>query len=627
MRCWDLGVTKRSLSVSSGNSPGKGVDIRNFSIIAHIDHGKSTLADRLLERTGAVVSVEHAQFLDSMELEQERGITIKAKAVRMMWRDHVLNLLDTPGHVDFTFELHRALWASEGVLLVVDASQGIQAQTVANCEIARREGLTIVPVINKIDLANARVEEAQEQILLVLGIEEEPYKISAKTGLGIEALLDGIVSGVKPPSGSDPSAPPAALLFDSYMDSFRGVVLVVRVFEGVLKPGDRVRFFHDPVKEYVVEELGYLTPNRCAAVELRWGEVGYIICGIKDPRQIRHGETLIAYHPVMGAPAPELLKLRGAPLRPLGAPLKPFVYVGFYPIQLGEVGELSRALEKLHLTDPSFEYTPEHSAALGPGFRAGFLGLLHLEIIQQRLKREYGQEVIITNPNVRYRVHTKREGILEVVNPAHFPSHGEALKVEEPYVKVKIFTPVDYMGAILELLKSRRGVHLDIEHTTPTMIRIIWEIPLAEMVVDFYDKLKSISQGYASLDYELGLYRANEPLSKVEILVQGDPCDALSFVCPKERAFYESRDLLERLREIVPRQLFEVNLQAQCDGRIIAKERIAPLRKDVIAKCYGGDISRKMKLLKKQKEGKRRMRMVGKVEIPPEAFLTVVRKT
>ncbi|MBI4064158.1 MAG: elongation factor 4 [Elusimicrobia bacterium] len=594
--------------------------IRNFSIIAHIDHGKSTLADRLLETTGSVRTLERAQFLDSMELEQERGITIKAKAVRMSWKGHILNLLDTPGHVDFTFEVHRALWACEGVVLLVDASQGIQAQTVANCEIAQKSGLAILPVVNKIDLQNARVEETVDDMERILGLRDFPFLVSAKTGGGVSELLDGIVSKVPAPAAGPSAAAGAALIFDSYMDPFRGVILVVRVFEGRLAAKHKIRFFHDPAaKEYLAEEVGYLAPARQAAAELAAGEVGYLVCGLKDPKEVRHGETLLV---VDGAAAP-----RAAPLKPLGAPLKPFVYVGMYPMQLGEVSSLQAALERLHLTDPSFEFNIEASLALGPGFRVGFLGLLHLEIIKERLKREFSQDVIITNPNVRYRVGVKKGETIEVISPAHFPAHGDITKVEEPYARVKILTPAAHLGAVQEMLKSRRGIHIETAHLTPQSIRLTWEIPLSELVVDFYDKLKAISQGYASLDYELAGYRFKEDLVKVDILIHGEPCDALSFIVPKEKAFHESRSLLERLRELVPRQMFEVALQASSQGKIIAKEKIHSIRKDVLAKCYGGDITRKMKLLEKQKEGKKRMRKLGRVDIPPEAFLTVLRKT
>lgn len=446
-------------------------------------------------------------------------------------------------------------------------------------------------------------------------------RVSAKTGAGVDELLDAIVERIAAPQTGDPQAPAAALIFDSYMDPFKGVILVVRVFEGMIAAKNKARLLHDSSgQEYLIEEVGYLTPQRQGAERLSGGEVGYVVCGLKDPSRVRHGETLAAWRPG-GPPA------RTMPLKPLGAPLKPFVYVGMYPIQLGDVEDLQRALEKLHLTDPSFEYVLESSVALGPGFRVGFLGLLHLEIIQQRLIREFNQEVIITNPNVRYRVHAKKGEVREVISPAHFPPHGEVTGVEEPFARVKILTPVDYLGAILELLKSRRGVHIEMLHLTPERIQVIWEIPLAELVVDFYDKLKSISQGYASLDYELAGYRKKDALAKIEIMIQGETCDAMSFIAPKDRAYDESRELLERLRDIVPRQMFEVALQAVADGKIIAKERIAAIRKDVLAKCYGGDISRKMKLLKKQKEGKKKMRMLGKVEMPPEAFLTVLRKT
>jgi len=591
------------------------LNIRNFSIIAHIDHGKSTLADRFLETTGAVnIQNENAQFLDSMELERERGITIKAKTARMQWRGHVLNLIDTPGHVDFTFEVHRALWACEGVLLLVDASQGVQAQTVANYRLAQQANLKVIPVINKVDLSNALVEQAEEQIQDILQIDAAPFKVSAKLGWGVEELLDAIVAQVPPPSLSQGAF--RALMFDSYFDSFQGVVLFIRVFDGEIRPGNKIRFYHEgSQKAYLVEEVGYLTPKRQMAESLASGMVGYLICGIRDPRGIRHGETLVLAQDATVTP-----------LRPLGTPLKPFVYVGIYPISAGEVEELRNAFNKLHLTDPSFDYAPESSIALGPGFRCGFFGLLHLEIVTERLRREFGLDIIITNPHVLYRVHTRKGEIREVANPAAFPEHGNVKLVEEPYALVKILTPVEFVGIILELLKSRRGIHKELTHLSPTVVQALWEVPLAEMVVDFYDKLKSISRGYASMDYELSDYKSRDKLVKVEILVHSEPCDALAFVTSRDSAYDESLKVLERLKTVIPRQMFEINLQAVIEGKIIAKEKIAGIRKDVLAKCYGGDISRKMKLLKKQKEGKKRMRMIGRVEIPAGAFAAVLKR-
>lgn len=589
---------------------------RNFSIIAHIDHGKSTLADRFIEKTGALLPHQvHAQHLDNMELERERGITIKAKTVRMEWKGFILNLIDTPGHVDFTYEVHRALWASEGVLLVVDASQGVQAQTVANCAIARKAGLAILPVVNKIDLPNARPDEVGLEIMEILGLDVEPFMVSAKLGTGVEALLDGIVRMVPPPqpAGADAGA---GLVFDSSYDLYKGVALLARLFEGHFKAGDKIRFFHDAgAKTYLIEELGFITPQKqVLAPALRAGEAGYIFCGLKDPREIRHGDTILLAD-----------DKRERPLRALTDALKPFIFVGIYPVQTSEVEALGQAFEKLHLTDPSFEFIPEHSVALGPGFRCGFLGLLHLEIIEERLKREFNQNIIITNPSVSYIVHAKK-GRLEVNSPARFPAYGDIVRVEEPYVRAKILTPPEYSGPIMELLKAKRAVHEEVKHLTPSQVILIWRLPLAEMVIDFYDRLKSVSRGYASLDYEMCGYFCREELIKVDILIQGEACDALSFIAPKQLAYEQSREMLAKLQKLIPRQMFEVSLQAACQGRMIVKERIASLRKDVIAKCYGGDITRKMKLLAKQREGKKKMRVIGRVEIPPEAFLTVLKR-
>jgi GTP-binding protein LepA len=586
-------------------------NIRNFCIIAHIDHGKSTLADRLLELTGTVSLREmRGQILDGMELERERGITIKAKSVRMHYKGMNLNLIDTPGHVDFTYEVSRALHACEGALLIVDASQGVQAQTLANATLAFDAGLKIIPVINKIDLPAADPDRVTEEIFEILGLEEDPILISAKTGQNVEAVLKAIVDRVPPPKiSADPGT--AALIFDSVYDQFRGVIVYVRMFGGRLRKGDRVRFMATD-EEFTVEELGYTGLKIEPAKELLSGEVGYLILNIRDAAQVHVGDTVTRVDDAVKQPLPGYHEV------------KPFVFCGMFPINSSDYEVLKVALEKLHLTDSSFGYEPETSTALGFGFRCGFLGLLHMDIIRQRLEREFDLSLIITAPNVVYRLVNSLTGeMTELDNPSQFPQSTQGFRVEEPYVKATILTPSDFTGPIMQLCQDRRGVMLDHKYVTPQRVRLQYDLPLAEIVVNFYDQLKSISKGYASFDYEPIGYRAGD-LWKLEILVAGDPLDALSYVVHKDRAYGWGRRITEKMKDLIPRQMFEVALQARVEGRIIARETVAALRKDVLAKCYGGDISRKRKLLEKQKEGKKRMKQFGSVEIPQEAFLAVL---
>jgi GTP-binding protein LepA len=584
------------------------LNIRNFCIIAHIDHGKSTLADRLLELTGTVEKREmRGQILDGMELERERGITIKAKQVRMNYKGTVMNLIDTPGHVDFTYEVSRALNACEGALLVVDASQGVEAQTMANAQLAKDAGLKIVPVINKIDLPAADPDRVHEEVMELLGIEDDPILISAKTGQNVEAVLEAVMDRVPAPEG-DPNAPVSALLFDSVFDVFRGVIIQVRVMQGTLKKGDHVRFMSTG-DEFEIEELGHPIMKLVPAKELTPGEVGYLILGIRDAAQVHIGDTVTT----IDRPTSEML--------PGYHEVKPFVFCGMFPVNASDYELLKTALEKLHLTDASFSYEPETSTALGFGFRAGFLGLLHMDIIRQRLEREYDLNLLITAPNVVYRVYDQNANMAEIRNPSEFPK--EILSVEEPYVKATILTPSDYTGAIMQLCQDRRGKMLDMKYITTTRVRLQYELPLAEIVVNFFDVLKSISRGYASFDYEPIGYQEGD-LVKLEILVDGEPLDALSYIVHKSGAYEWGRRICEKMRELIPRQMFEIALQARIEGRIIARETVRAVRKDVLAKCYGGDISRKRKLLEKQKEGKKRMKQFGSVEIPQEAFLAVL---
>jgi len=592
--------------------------IRNFCIIAHIDHGKSTLADRLLELTGALTQREMtAQVLDSMDLERERGITIKAKSIRLHYaaRDgetYRLNLIDTPGHVDFSYEVSRALSACEGALLVVDASQGVEAQTVANTFLASQNNLTIIPLINKIDLPAAHPEEVKEQIENVLAIPAaDALAISAKSGLGVEEVLEAIVRRVPPPRGAA-DAPLRALIFDSWFDSYRGAVVLVRVVEGRIARHTRIRLCANN-EVYEVEEMGALTPKPVVLPELAAGDVGFIIANIKRVADARVGDTIVeAERPALPLPGFEAIK--------------PMVFAGLYPVLADAYEPLRDALGKLQLNDAAFFYEPENSVALGFGFRCGFLGLLHMEIVQERLEREFGLNLITTAPSVRYRITTTGGEALEVDSPTKFPPPNAMEKIEEPIITAMIITAEDSVGAILQLCDEKRGVQKNFEYLSPQRVMLTYDLPLNEIVLDFYDRLKSVSRGYASLDYHLAGYREAD-LVKMDVLVGGEPVDALALVCHREQAYDRGRDLVKRLRKLIPRQLFEVPIQAAIGSRVIARETVAAMRKNVLAKCYGGDITRKRKLLEKQKEGKKRMKRVGRVDIPQEAFLAVLKVT
>ena len=590
--------------------------IRNFCIIAHIDHGKSTLADRLLELTGALSQREMtAQVLDSMDLERERGITIKAKSIRLHYRasdgvEYQLNLIDTPGHVDFSYEVSRALSACEGALLVVDASQGVEAQTVANTFLAAQHNLTILPVINKIDLPAAQPEEVKAQMETVLAIPAaDALTISAKSGLGVERVLEAVVARVPPPTG-DAEAPLRALIFDSWFDAYRGAVVLVRVMEGRLRPLQKIRLCANN-EIFEVESLGALTPKPVVLDDLSAGEVGFVVANIKRVADARVGDTIVdAARPAEPLPGFEAIK--------------PMVFAGLYPVQSHEYEGLRDALGKLQLNDAAFFYEPENSVALGFGFRCGFLGLLHMEIVQERLEREFGINLITTAPSVQYRITTVGGEVRELDNPTKFPSPSEIAKIEEPVITAMIITADESVGAILQLCEEKRGVQKGFEYLSPKRVMLTYEMPLNEIVLDFYDRLKSCSRGYASLDYHLSGYREGD-LVKLDILIGGEPVDALTLVCHAEQAYERGRELVSRLRKLIPKQMFEVPLQAALGSRVIARETISAMRKNVLAKCYGGDITRKRKLLEKQKEGKRRMKRVGRVEIPQEAFLAVLK--
>ena len=591
--------------------------IRNFSIIAHIDHGKSTLADRLLETTGALSDREmEAQVLDSMDLERERGITIKAHTVRLHFRpegedqSYILNLIDTPGHVDFSYEVSRSLAACEGALLVVDASQGVEAQTLANTDLAIENNLEIVPVINKIDLPSADPERVKEQIGHIIGLDaEKALLISAKEGRGIDEMLRAIIERIPPPN-AQPKAALKALIFDSWYDSYRGVVVLIRVINGRVTPGSRIVLMSND-RSLEVAEVGVFSPKMRKAKSLSAGEVGYLIAGIKNVEDTQIGDTITEEGRRTEHPLPGFQEIR------------PMVFAGLYPVDTSEYENLRDALAKLRLNDSSFFYEPESSAALGFGFRCGFLGLLHMEIIRQRLEREFGLSLLTTAPGVRYRVHTTGSDIIEVENPSSLPSAGEIALLEEPILEVLILTPDEYIGPILKLLEERRGTQISLEYLSPKRVSIRYELPLNEVVIDFYDRLKAVSRGYASFDYHLLGYRPAD-LVRLDILVNGEPVDALSLIMHKEQAFPRGRALTSRLRELIPRQMFEVAIQAAVGSRVIARETIAALRKNVLAKCYGGDITRKRKLLERQKEGKRRMKRVGRVDIPQEAFMAIL---
>ena len=593
--------------------------IRNFCIIAHIDHGKSTLADRLLELTGALSSREMTeQVLDSMDLERERGITIKAKSIRLHYQandgnTYRMNLIDTPGHVDFSYEVSRALSACEGALLVVDASQGVEAQTVANTFLAAQHNLTIIPVINKIDLPAANPESAREQIESVLAIPAaDALLISAKSGLGVHDVLEAIVARIPAPVGSS-DAPLRALIFDSWFDAYRGAVVLVRVMEGRMTRGMKIKLcFNEEIHE--VESLGALTPKPVVLDELAAGDVGFLVANIKQVADARVGDTIVE----IGRPA--------APLPGFEA-IKPMVFAGLFPVNATDYEPLRDALGKLQLNDAAFFYEPENSVALGFGFRCGFLGLLHLEIVQERLEREFGINLITTAPSVRYRItKTNSKETVEVDNPTKFPEPNEIDKIEEPIIRAMIITSEESVGGVLQLCEDKRGVQENFEYLSPTRVMVTYDLPLNEIVLDFYDRLKSVSRGYASLDYQLAGYQESD-LVKLDVLVGGEPVDALTLVCHRDQSYERGRELVSRLRKLIPRQMFEIPIQAAIGSRIIARETVAAMRKNVLAKCYGGDISRKRKLLEKQKEGKRRMKRVGRVDIPQEAFLAVLKVT
>ena len=591
--------------------------IRNFSIIAHIDHGKSTLADRLLQITGTVAQREmKEQFLDNMDLERERGITIKLQAARMDYtakdgQKYVLNLIDTPGHVDFSYEVSRSLAACEGALLVVDASQGVEAQTLANVYLALENNLEIIPVLNKIDLPSAEPERVAAEIEEVVGLDcSEAIRASAKAGIGINDILESIVQLVPPPQDTL-EEPFRALIFDSYYDAYRGVIVYFRVMDGRVKKGDKIRFMASG-KEFVIDELGILSPQQVQVNELHAGEVGYLAAAIKTVADARVGDTIT----LTSKPAQEPL--------PGYTEAKPMVFCGLFPTDADQYADLKDALEKLKLNDAALSYEPETSSAMGFGFRCGFLGLLHMEIVQERLEREYNLDLITTAPSVVYRVTTTDGEIVEVDNPSLLPSPQKREKIEEPYIQVEMITPETYVGALMELCQSRRGVFKDMRYFTKTRTALIYELPLAEVVTDFFDQLKSRSRGYASMEYQLIGYRENE-LVKLDIMVNGDPVDALAMIVHRDKAYYVGRALTEKLKELIPRHQFKVPIQAAIGSKIIASEHIPALRKDVLAKCYGGDISRKKKLLDKQAKGKKRMKAIGTVDVPQEAFMAVLK--
>ncbi len=591
--------------------------IRNFSIIAHIDHGKSTLADRILETTGSITAREmQSQFLDKMDLERERGITIKAQAVRLFYtakdgKTYNLNLIDTPGHVDFNYEVSRALGACEGALLVVDASQGVEAQTLANVYLALDANLAIVPVLNKIDLPSAEPERVRQEIEDIIGLDASGAILaSGKSGIGIVDILEAVVALVPPPKG-DVNGPLACLIFDSWFDSYRGVVVLVRVFEGTVKPGMKVKLMHNG-KEFEVQELGAFTPHSIKMPKLEAGETGFIIANIKDVHDTKVGDTLTS----VTNPRPEPL--------PGFKEIQPVVYAGVFPIEAADYENLKESLAKLKLNDAALKFEPETSKALGFGFRVGFLGLLHMEIVQERLEREFNLELITTAPTVVYQAFMTDGTVMEVDNPSRLPDPARTERIEEPIIIASIHTPAEHVGAIIKLCEDRRGIQKDLSFITQTRVLVKYELPLAEVVFDFFDKLKTVSRGYASFDYDLAGMRPDK-LVKVDVLVNGDSVDALSIIAHRDRAQQRGRVLCEKMKELIPQQQYQVAIQAAIGGKIIARETLSALRKDVTAKCYGGDISRKRKLLERQKEGKKRMRQVGSVDIPQEAFLAVLK--
>ena len=591
--------------------------IRNFSIIAHIDHGKSTIADRILEQTHTVAERDmEAQLLDSMDIERERGITIKSQAVRVMYQaddgqEYQFNLIDTPGHVDFTYEVSRSLAACEGAVLVVDATQGVEAQTVSNALLAMNAGLEILPAINKIDLPSSDVERTKAEIEEGLAIPcDDAVSVSGKTGAGIHELLEGVVRDIPAPEG-DPDAPLKALIFDSYFDSYRGVVALVRVVDGTLRAKQKVRLMSTGL-DIEVEEVGVRRPAETPLPDLGVGEVGYLVTGLKDPLNVRVGDTVTE----AARPAAEPL--------PGYREVKPMVFTGIFPIDTEDFENLRDALDKLKLNDPAIVYQPETSVALGFGFRTGFLGLLHMEVVKERLEREFGLDLIATAPSVEYRVFLTNREVIEIDSPQDMPDPARIDHVEEPYLTVKVLVPPDYVGAVMDLTIDHRGTFKNMVYLSPTTVEMHWEMPLSELIMDYFDQLKSRTRGYASLDYEYLGYQASD-LKRLDILLAGEQIDALSFIVHKDKAYGRGRVLCEKLKEIIPRQQFEVPIQAALGGRIIARETVRAVRKDVLAKCYGGDISRKRKLLEKQKEGKKRMKAIGSVEVPQEAFMAILK--
>lgn len=591
--------------------------IRNFSIIAHIDHGKSTLSDRLLEFTGAITDREKVdQFLDKMELERERGVTIKAQTARLLYKaddgeEYVLNLIDTPGHVDFSYEVSRSLSACEGAILVVDASQGVEAQTLAHLYTAVDVGLEIFPVLNKIDLPSADPERVKDEIEEVLGLDaSDAVLASAKEGLGIKDILEAVIHRIPAPTG-DAASPLKALVFDSWYDIYQGVIVQIRVMDGAIKKGTRIKFMATG-KTFEVDKVGVFSPAPVEIGELGPGEVGFVIAGIKEVRDTNVGDTITEAKRPAEKPLPGY------------KPAKSMVFSGLYPVDTSQYENLKEAVIKLRLNDSSFTFEPETSAALGFGFRCGFLGLFHMEIIQERLEREYGLDLITTAPTVEYRVIKTDGEVVPVDNPSNLPSPQYIDKIEEPFILATIHIPSEFLGPVLGLCENKRGVQREIKYLTPNRVMVEYEIPLNEIVLDFYDKLKTLTKGYASMDYEYLDFRATD-LVKLDILINGETVDALSLIVPKERAYTRGKDLVEKMREIIPRQMFEVAIQAAIGSRVIARETVKAMRKNVTAKCYGGDISRKRKLLEKQKEGKKRMKQVGRIELPQEAFLAVLK--